>query len=213
VVGNNSSRFTGDGRLPVEQVSWDDCQEFIRKLNSKGEGTFRLPTEAEWECSCRAGTTTIYYFGDEESRFGDYGWHNENSEGKTHLVGGKQPNPWGLYDMHGNVWEWCQDWYGDYPSGEEIDPTGPSSGLFRVFRGGSWNDSLEYCRSVDRYRYTPEHRNSLLGFRLAFLSAGIQNIPISHRDSVAYLEALQAEYLLETVRVLTPFDTAIRKGE
>ena len=109
IMGNNPSYFKGDNR-PVEKVSWDDCQEFIRELNlQEGGNKYRLPTEAEWEYTCRAGTTTRFCFGDSESRLGDYAWYSSNSSSKTHPVSRKKPNVWGLYDMHGNVWEWCED--------------------------------------------------------------------------------------------------------
>ena len=113
VMGNNPSYFKGP-KKPVEQVSWDDCQQFLRKLNAisvAGEGRFQLPTEAQWEYACRAGSTTRYCFGDEESRLGEFAWYNVNSGEQTHRVGEKKPNAWGLYDMHGNVWEWCADWF------------------------------------------------------------------------------------------------------
>jgi formylglycine-generating enzyme required for sulfatase activity len=129
VMGENPSRFKGDLNRPVEQVSWDDVQAFIRKINER-ESTFpcRLPTEAEWEYACRAGTTARYSFGDDERQLGDYAWYDENAGGKTHPVGQRKPNAWGLYDMHGNVWEWMQDRYGDYPSGAVTDPAGPDPG-------------------------------------------------------------------------------------
>jgi formylglycine-generating enzyme required for sulfatase activity len=170
VMGTTPSKFTG-GQNPVEQVSWDDAVEFCRKLSAlpaekKAGYVYRLPTEAEWECACRAGTTTAYSFGDSDSELGDYAWYNKNSERTTHPVGGKKPNAWGLYDMHGNVFEWCQDWHGDYPSGSLTDPTGAASGSNRVNRGGSWNGSPDICRSAIRYRHTPGHRSSGLGFRV-----------------------------------------------
>jgi formylglycine-generating enzyme required for sulfatase activity len=153
VMGSNPSARKGDN-LPVEQVSWDDCQAFIQKLNSMalGVGTFRLPTEAEWEYACRAGTTTRLYWGDDPnySQIGGYGWYWANSAGRNHPVGEKLPNAWGLFDMSGNVWEWCQDWYGPYPSGAQVDPTGPQSGLYRVWRGGGRGDGAVYFRSARR---------------------------------------------------------------
>ena len=167
VMGNNPRWFTGDGKLPVEQVSWDDCQEFVKKLSQRVGGTFRLPTEAEWEYACRAGSSTAYCFGDDESRLGDYAWYDENSGNETHPVGQKKPNAWGLYDMHGNVYEWCGDWFGDYPSGAVTDPTGPSSGSRRVVRGGGWNGGPWICRSADRIRSSPVYRYDLHGFRVA----------------------------------------------
>ncbi len=146
--------------------------EFCGKLSAmpaeKTSGhVYRLPTEAEWEYACRSGTTTAYGFGDDASRLGDYGWFRSNSDsGGTHPVGEKKPNAWGLYDMHGNVYEWCQDWYGAYPSGSATDPTGAMSGSYRVSRGGSWNINVRYCRSAYRIRLTPEIRIFSLGFRV-----------------------------------------------
>lgn len=127
---------------------------------------YRLPTEAEWEYACRAGATTDYSFGNSDAELGDYGWYDENSGGKTHPVGKKKPNAWGLYDMHGNVWEWCQDWHGDYPSGSVTDPTGPVSGSRRVYRGGSWLNVAWFCRSADRDGDAPANRSHYLGFRV-----------------------------------------------
>ncbi len=179
VMGSNPSYFKGDNR-PVENVSWDDCQEFIRKVNAEAERQFggeaRLPTEAEWEYACRAGSTGAYAgTGDLDSM----GWYGGNSGSKTHPVGQKRPNAWGFYDMHGNVWEWCNDWYGSYPSGSVTDPAGAASGDLRVLRGGGWNDGARYCRSAfrlgnfpaDRYWLDPGDRGGDIGFRLA-CSAG-----------------------------------------
>ncbi len=115
-------------RQPVVMVSWNDAQAYIRWLNGKGEGTYHLPAEAEWEYACRAGSTTAYSFGDDASQLGKYAWFSDNARNTTHLVGQKRPNAWGLYDMHGNVWEWCQDWMEDYPAGPVVDPMGPSFG-------------------------------------------------------------------------------------
>jgi len=168
VMRKNPSYFNGDD-LPVENVSGDNVQEFIKKLNEK-EGTdkYRLPSEAEWEYACRAGTTTRYSFGDSESELGDYAWYEDNSGEKTHPVGQKKPNSWGLYDMHGNVWEWVQDkWQDDYDGA----PTDGSAwergdGASRVVRGGGWGSSAGDCRSADRYPYDPRYRDLDLGFRL-----------------------------------------------
>jgi formylglycine-generating enzyme required for sulfatase activity len=171
IMGDNPSHFTGDDNLP-EMVSWDEVQDFIAKLNDK-EGTtkYRLPSEAEWEYACRAGTSTRYSFGDDESELGDYAWYDDNSGSKTHPVGQKKPNPWGLYDMHGNVWEWVQDcWHSDYNGA----PTDGSAwvvacrygGAFRVIRGGCWNYSARRCRSADRGRDDPRNRVNDLGFRI-----------------------------------------------
>ena len=173
VMGNNPSDFSNCGDdCPVENVSWNDVQEFIVKLNRKEGGSrYRLPTEAEWECAARAGSTTRFCFGDDHDRLVEYGWYDTNSGGKTHAVALKKPNAWGLYDMHGNVYEWCQDWHGDYPSRSVTDPTGPSSGSDRMDRGGGWGVNARRCRSADRDGYGPSVRYGILGFRLA-LSPG-----------------------------------------
>ena len=168
VMGNNPSHFTGDN-LPVEQVSWNDVQEFIRKLNEK-EGTdkYRLPSEAKWEYACRAGTTTRYSFGDSKYKLGGYAWYHINAGSKTHPVGRKKPNPYGLYDMHGNVWEWVQDKYhSDYdgaPNDGSVWESG--DGAFRVIRGGSWDRVAMYCRSAFRSYHDLGYRNRYIGFRL-----------------------------------------------
>jgi formylglycine-generating enzyme required for sulfatase activity len=167
VMGNNPSKFTGDANRPVESVSWDDVQEFIRRLNAReGGATYRLPTEAEWEYAARAGTTTHWSFGDEASQLGRYAWCGENAGRQTHPVGQLQPNPWGLYDMHGNVWEWVQDWYGSYASGTAVDPAGPSSGSDCVYRGGGWSSDASGSRSAIRVDGPPWGRSIDLGFRL-----------------------------------------------
>ena len=174
VMGNNPSRFKGP-KNPVEHVSWDDCQQFLEKLNAKvgGGGSSQLPTEAQWEYACRAGSTTRYCFGDEESGLGEYAWYDANSGSKTHPVGEKKPNAWGLYDMHGNVWEWCQDWYdgGYYANSPTDDPTGPPGGSVRVLRGGSWHDAARCCRSACRGSLRPGYRDRTLGFRVARVPA------------------------------------------
>ena len=171
VMGENPSHFKG-AKNPVERVSWEDAVEFCRKLSAlpeeKAAGrVYRLPTEAEWGYACRAGTTTKYSFGDEESQLSDYAWYRENSDRRTHPVGQKKPNAWGLYDMHGNVWEWCQDRYGEYPSGSVTNPTGPSEGSIRVYRGGGWFDFARYCQSGIRIRSNPRNRYRNFGFRVA----------------------------------------------
>jgi len=171
VMGGNPSSFKGADR-PVEQVSSDDCQEFIERLNATGKGTFRLPTEAEWEYACRAGSTGKFCFGDDESQLGDHAWYSANSGGQTQPVGKKKPNAWGLHDLHGNVWEWCQDWYDDYSAGPVTDPQGASSGFLgaRVFRGGCWRGGADFAASAHRGARGPGYRANILGFRLVCLS-------------------------------------------
>ena len=168
VMRDNPSYFKGDD-LPVEDVSWNDVQKFIRKLNKK-EGTdrYRLPSEAEWEYACRAGTTTRYSFGDSESRLDNYAWYKDNSGSKTHPVGKMKPNPYGLYDMHGNVYEWVQDkWHSDY-DGAPTDGSAWESGddANRVLRGGSWHNNARYCQSADRNGVIPGAHHAGIGFRL-----------------------------------------------
>ena len=168
VMGDNPSKFKGDD-LPVEWISWDDVQEFIKKLNEK-EGTdkYRLPSEAEWECAARAGTTTRYSFGDSESKLGGYyAWHADNSDGEMHPVGQKKPNPWGLYDVHGNVWEWVQDdWHDSYDGAPTDGSAWKRGGALRVLRGGSWISYAMSCRSANRNHRDQGYRFSDLGFRL-----------------------------------------------
>jgi len=169
VMGNNPSYFQGDDNLPVEQVSWNDVQEFIGKLNkNEGKDKYRLPSSAQWEYACRAGSSTMYSFGDDLGHLGEYAWYDENSGNVTHPVGLKKPNDWGLYDMYGNVWEWVQDWYGDYPSGSVTDPEGPLSGPSRLFRGGSGvGCTKECCRTAFRGGDRPDSRSlNSVGFRL-----------------------------------------------
>ena len=197
VMGWNDSSFSGDDH-PVEQVTWFDCVSFCNEL-SEADGYakcytitnigysgnhitsaevscnfnangYRLATEAEWEYACRAGTTTRFYTGDSDSDLGRAGWYSGNSGSTTHTVGEKERNAWGLYDMSGNVWEWCWDWYssGYYRSqpDPDSDPTGAGSGSFRVNRGGCWLSNARYCRSADRYNYGPSYRLTHVGFRL-----------------------------------------------
>jgi len=164
VMGSNPSKFRGEDR-PVESVSWNGVQEFIKKLNEKeSAGKYRLPSESEWEYACRAGTTTRYSFGDDESKLDDYAWYSENSGYETHPVGQKKPNFWGLYDMHGNVWEWCKDnWHKNYDGA----PSDGSAGeVGRVYRGGCWISIAGFCRSAIRGRNVPDLRVGNLGFRV-----------------------------------------------
>lgn len=165
VMGNNPSRFKGDN-LPVETVTWNDCQKFISKLNRITGKKFRLPTEAEWEYAARGGNKSRGYQYSGSNNLSDVAWYEDNSDSKTHAVGSKQANELGIYDMSGNVWEWCQDRYGRYSKSSQTNPTGATSGSFRVRRGGSWNFTARICRSSYRNESLPSLRNSDLGFRL-----------------------------------------------
>lgn len=171
VMGENSSHFQ-DPEKPVENISWEDAQDFINKLNRKeGVNKYRLPTEAEWEYAARAGSETAYCFGEDQDGvlLPQYAWYGENSNGETQSVGKLKPNAWGLYDMHGNVYEWCQDWYGkkQYSDHSATDPSGPSSGDARVLRGGCWDCTAGLCRSAARNLNTPDYQYKNRGFRLA----------------------------------------------
>jgi formylglycine-generating enzyme required for sulfatase activity len=189
VMGKNPSHFQGakvgneNADLPVEKISWDDAVEFCKKLSDLPEEkkvgrVYRLPTEAEWEYACRAGSKTAYSFDDEEGLLPEYGWFKRNSSDRTHTVGLLEPNAWGLYDMHGNVREWCSDWYVEYSQGAVSDPTGPKEGSDRVHRGGGWNSGAADCRSAYRGGSTPGDRFYSLGFRLALSSPfGITTSP------------------------------------
>jgi len=163
---------------PVEKVSWEEAVQFCKRLSAlpaeRAAGrVYRLPTEAEWEHACRAGTETAFSFGDDADALGDHAWWGINSEESTHPVGEKKPNAWGLYDMHGNVWEWCSDWYGDYPQEAVTDPKGAPGGFGRVYRGGGWGFSARLCRSACRENaFEPSYANFSLGFRVAMSSAG-----------------------------------------
>ena len=166
------SFFRGN-RLPVEQVSWNDCQKWLQALNKLEKlrlppnFQYRLPTEAEWEFSCRAGTATPFCSGDAEATLDEYAWHTGNSRGQTHPAGEKKANAWRFHDMHGNVWEWCDDWYGGLPGGKVTVPRGPVSGFTNVIRGGSWGMPPVQCRSAYRVWNKPVYRDYTIGFRLA----------------------------------------------
>jgi formylglycine-generating enzyme required for sulfatase activity len=176
VMDTNPSNFRGETN-PVETVSWDDATEFCKKLSEKTRQAVRLPTEAEWEYACRAGTATAFSFGDADSALGDYAWYSANSGNTTHPVGQKKPNAWGLYDMNGNVWEWCADWYGygygDYTNGAVRNPQGAGSGGLRVLRGGSWRNGAGSSRAAFRFFCTPDFRHYFYGFRVVVSVAGV----------------------------------------
>jgi formylglycine-generating enzyme required for sulfatase activity len=165
VMGSNPSNFKGSN-LPVENVSWDDIQGFIRKLNSLTGHTYRLPTEAEWEFAARGGTKSNGYKYSGSNTIDQVAWYTDNSSSMTHSIGLKQANELGIYDMTGNVWEWCQDCYGAYTSGFQSNPTGASTGSIRVLRGGSWYYNAGYCRVSYRYYSRPSYRFIIYGFRL-----------------------------------------------
>jgi len=176
IMSSNPSYFSACGdKCPVEQVSWYDVQNFVTKMNQRGEGVYRLPTEAEWEYAARAGSTTTFanggitnaYCSPVDANLDAMGWYCGNAGSKTHPVGQKQANAWGLFDMHGNIDEWCQDWYGGiYPTGAVTDPTAPSIGVRRVIRGGHWYNGAQSCRSAYRGSYPPEYGHQSVGFRL-----------------------------------------------
>ena len=165
VMGENPSRFKGADR-PVERVTWDEAVEFCKRLSGKANETYRLPTEAEWEYACRAGTESVYFWGNTFD--GDFAWYRANSDGQTHPVGLKKPNAWGLRDITGNVWEWCSDLYAEdyYSNSPESDPRGAIIGVRRVYRGGSWINSAGMHRASDRLRVTPDARDDNIGFRI-----------------------------------------------
>ena len=189
VIGKNPSHFQGaivgneNADLPLENVSWDEAVEFCKKLSElpeekKAGRVYRLPTEAQWEYACRAGSKTAYSFDDEEGLLPVYGWFIRNSSQRTHTVGLLEPNAWGLYDMHGNVWEWCSDWHEEYPKGAVSDPSGPREGSGRVSRGGGWGLVAAFCRSASRNWYDPSFRdNRDNGFRVALSPSGIPQSP------------------------------------
>ena len=196
IMGINPSYFQGDAvaerhpetnrvvkevdsaNHPVEQVFWEDAVKFCQRLSAlpeekKAGRVYRLPTEAEWEYACRAGSQMAYSFGSDEKSLVNFGWYKSNSNSMTHAVGLKKANAWGLYDMHGNVWEWCADWLDEYPKGSTTDPRGPEDGSLRVRRGGSWYNGAVICRSAIRYWPAPPDRVGDLGFRVALSSSGI----------------------------------------
>jgi hypothetical protein len=202
VMGTEPSYFKGSD-LPVEQVSWEECQEFCERIRSRfPELDVRLPTEAEWEYACRAGTTSAYNDGSactepegKDPALEKLGWFDENSDGKTYPVRKKKANQWGLYDMHGNVREWCEDWYGDYNADDQVDPAGSASGRVRALRGGSWRDQAISCHSADRSGLDPRDCDKVLGFRLASgessKKASQQGVPVKRKIMQTLLSKLK----------------------
>jgi formylglycine-generating enzyme required for sulfatase activity len=189
IAGKNPSHFPGDTK-PVEQISWGECQKWLQNMLKKVPTLqLSLPSEAQWEYACRAGSTSAYCFGDDPTALSKYGWFDENSKDTTHPVKQFQPNGWGLYDMHGNVWEWCSDWYGDYyPASAQSDPIGPAEGKSRVFRGGSWYNPARVLRSACRFRNSPGFRSVNLGFRIASSALGAEPsepamLPVAERGT------------------------------
>ena len=172
VTGKNPSKFKGP-QNPVDQVSWDDAMAFCTALSKKTRRAVRLPTEAQWEYACRAGTKTRFSFGDDDKDFDAYGWCKTNSGGKTHPVGLKKPNAFGLYDMHGNVWEWCRDWHDAkfYANAKNVDPENTTAAKYRVVRGGSWKHLPQRCRAADRPGIPTNCRRTDVGFRVVVVSA------------------------------------------
>ena len=159
--------FAQDDDHPVLNVTWNDAVAMARWLSEREHAIYRLPTEAEWEYACRAGTTNFFSFGDPATEADKYAWTMENSSGTSHPVGQKLPNPWGLYDMHGNVWEWCSDWFALYPETQLTDPVGPTNSQYKVFRGGGWNQAIELARSRNRFMMAPSNGIHFVGFRLS----------------------------------------------
>lgn len=225
ITGGNPSRFKGDAH-PVEGVSWEDCRRFLATLGSATGRSFALPTEAQWEYACRAGTTTEYSFGDDEAGLVAQAWYSGNSGLSTHPVGQKAPNAWGIYDMHGNVYEWCADWYseGGYRGGESADPVGAPSGWRRVLRGGAWLYVAHNLRSADRAFSPPDYRSDEYGLRCVLLPRSESTAPSGSRspglspadalvaqieDALAESERLGADFLLAELAALSPDDARL----
>ena len=174
VAGKNPSHFTGDSNRPVEKVTFFDASNYCasisqreRKAGRLADGyEYRLPSEAEWEYACRAGSTNLFAFGDDAGAAEQYAWTAENCDATTHPVGQKLPNAWGLYDMHGNVWEWCSDWFEPYPAAPLNDPVGPATSKYKVFKGGGWNQDAQYARASSRFMMSPSNGIHFVGFRL-----------------------------------------------
>jgi formylglycine-generating enzyme required for sulfatase activity len=174
LMGRNPSHFDGDPRRPVEKVTHLDASAFCAALTERERAAghlppgyeYRLPTEAEWELACRAGSTNLFSFGNDAQLAAEFAWTDENSDGTTHPVGLKAPNAFGLHDMHGNVWEWCRDWFAEFPPVDATDPVGPPSSKFKVFRGGGWNHEVKFARVPNRFMMEPVNGINFVGFRL-----------------------------------------------
>ena len=185
LLGKNPSHFTGDLNRPVEKVTYLDanayCAEVSRLERAAGRlpshYEYRLPTEAEWEYACLAGSTNRYSFSEEPGEPEKYAWTGENADAATHPIGLKLPNAWGLHDMHGNVWEWCSDWFEPYPPRPLTDPIGPVSGKYKVFKGGGWNQDVEFARSANRFMMSPSNGIHFVGFRLALGTIHLSSRP------------------------------------
>lgn len=175
LMGKNPSHFQDSPNHPVEKISYFDAAAYCSALTQRERQAgrlpagyqYRLPSEAEWEYACRAGTTNLFSFGETAAEADPYAWTAENSDGRPHPVGLKLPNPWGLHDIHGNVWEWCLDWFEQYPAAPVQDPSGPASGRFKVFRGGGWNNDADFARSSNRFMMAPSNGIHFVGFRVA----------------------------------------------
>ena len=175
VLRRNPSHFTGNPLRPVEKITFFDASNYCATITQREQKAghlaagyeYRLPTEAEWEYACRAGSTNLFAFGDDASIAEQFAWTAENCDAGTHPVGLKRPNAWGLYDVHGNVWEWCSDWFEPYPAAPLLDPVGPASSKYKVFKGGGWNQDVEYARASSRFMMSPSNGIHFVGFRLA----------------------------------------------
>lgn len=185
VMSNNPSYFPGDPNRPVEKVSYlhaaDYCTAITKREREAGhlspQWEYRLPTEAEWEFACRGGTTNLFNFGDDQSKANLYAWTAENSESTTHPIGQKLPSSSGLYDIHGNVWEWCLDWFAPYPELDSTNPVGPPQGKFKVFRGGGWNNEAQFARIANRFMMAPASGTHFVGFRVALCQISLVQTP------------------------------------
>jgi formylglycine-generating enzyme required for sulfatase activity len=174
VMGHNPSHFPGDSNRPVEKVNFFDASNYCWAITQRERASgrlpadyeYRLPSEAEWEYACRAGSTNLFSFGDDAGIAGDFAWTSENCDATTHPVGLKRPNAWGLHDIHGNVWEWCFDWFEPYPASPLTDPIGPATSKYKVFKGGGWNQEAQYARSSSRFMMSPSNGIHFVGFRV-----------------------------------------------